>query len=320
MFQFFDNYFFGPAFTGMFKDGEDYLIKRDWSALNIFYTLLNIIMNMLELDLDLSMNERYMMLNFISTGMCGIAPIDNEVLNLGVQEMNNQSRYGLPVNVGLIDYTGKYYGRFIPYDGTNEDYADCVIVYWNKEHTPPIARLVYYANRLLELDCAISAAISNLKATVVVTCEKEQEEVVAKAWEEARKGKPVIVTYNGSSDFGNKPELMVNNLTGDILKQLMETYDKCIADFCIEFGINANVVMNKLSGISDKELAQTDQRTSITQNGILNEIKKGFEDANRLFGTTCSVDFNYDIIENGNNTQETSEEQEEDTNADEENI
>lgn len=294
MFDFYEQFLFGAAFGN--KNGEkDYLIRRDWSALNILYTLIDIVINLLKIDVEDSMNERYLLMNLIANGVCGITKLENgETVNLGMQDMNSMSRYGLPVNVGLIDYTGKDYGRFIPFTGNNEDIADCTLVYWNKEHTAPIIRLIKYADTLIRIENARNAAISNLKATVVVRCEAEQRKVVEAAWEAADSGKPVILTYNGNSDFGNQPELLVNNLTGDILKQLTETYDKTIADFCVEFGVNANVVMNKLSGVSDKELAQTDQRTSITLNGIVKEIQKGLDEANKMFGTNCKVSLNFD--------------------------
>ena len=301
MFDFYDYFFFG----GGCKRGRNALaeasINKEWAGLNIFYTLLNIVMNMMKLILPDTMDSRSSMLYMLNSGHFAITRIkngkydpDGELMNLNVSDMNNETPYGLPLNTGLIDFTGKSYGRFIPYTPTNKDVANCVIVYWNKKDVPPIYRILWYAKRLMELQAAISAAIANLKATVVVRCEKEQLDTVKKQWEASGKGLPIIFTYDSKKDSGNIPELLCNNLTGEVLKQLMETYDKTIADFCGEFGVNANMVLNKLSGVSDKELSQNDQRNEILINAVYNSIKEGLDIASKLFGEEMSVELSFE--------------------------
>lgn len=306
MFDFYNNFFFG-ANAGKHPNAlKEAKIKKNWAGLNIFYNLLDIVMNLLKLNLAEGMDERFAKLCLINSNMFVISKIKNgkhdetgELMNLNVCDMNNMTPYGLPLNMGLIDYTGKSYGRFIPYTATNKAIANCVMVRWSLLHVPPIYRIMWYANRLIDLQASISAAISNLKATVVVKCEKEQLATVKKAWTDAGDGLPVIFTYNGTSDFGNQPELLCNNVTGDILKQLMETYDKTLADFCSEFGINSNAILNKLSGVSDKELSQNEQKNEIVLNGIVNQIKDDLADANKMFGTNMSVELNFDNGYNG---------------------
>ena len=304
--DFYDNFFFGAGFAGIFGVGRksnalrDAKIKKNWSGLTIFYSLLNIVVNMLKFELPDTMSDRYMIMSLIDRGVCAITKIknnkyseDGELMNLSVSDMNNLTPYGLPLNVGLVDYAGKTYGRFIPYTPTNKGIANCVIIYWNMFNVPPIYRILWYAQRLTEIQASISAAIANLKATVVVRCEREQEQTVKKAWLNAGEGLPVIFTYNGSQDFGSQPELLSNNITGEVLKQLMETYDKTVADFCSEFGLSASMVLNKLSGVSDKELSQNDNKNEIVLNGTINSIRDGFKNVKELFGVELNVALNF---------------------------
>lgn len=313
MFDFYEFFFFGGGCKGHRNALAEAKINKNWAGLNIFYTLLNIVMNMVKLNLPKTMDARSSMLYLISSGHFAITRIKNgkydpegDLMNLNISDMNNMTPYGLPLNMGLIDFTGKSYGRFIPYTPTNIDIANCAIVYWNKKDVPPIYRILWYAKRLMELQSSISASISNLKGTVVVRCEKEQENVVKQAWRAADEGLPVIFTYKGAENFGNPPELLCNNITGDVLKQLQETYDKTIADFCGEFGVNANMVLNKLSGVSDKELSQNDQRNEILSNSVINSIRDGLNDAKMLFNEDMSVEFSFENMYNGDdeNTEE----------------
>lgn len=310
MFDFYDFFFFGMGCNSHRNALREAQIKKDWAGLNIFYTLLNIVMNILKPNLPDTMDSRSFMMYLICSGHVGITRIkdgkynpEGDLMNLNISDMNNMTPYGLPLNLGLVDFTGKSYGRFIPYSPTNKENADCVVVYWNRKDVPPIYRILWYAKRLVDLQASISASISNLKGTVVVRCEKEQEKAVKKAWQAAGEGLPVIFTYNGSSDFGSQPELLCNNLTGDILKQLMETYDKTIADFCGEFGVNANMVMNKLSGVSDKELSQNDERNEILLNTVLDSVKEGLKQASELFGEEMTVDLSFERVYNSDESE-----------------
>lgn len=310
LFDFYDFFFFGMGCDKHRNPLREAQIKKDWSGLNIFYTLLNIVMNIFNPKLPDTMDKRSFLLYLIVSGHVAITRIkdgkyneNGELMNLNISDLNNMSPYGLPINVGLVDFKGKSYGRFVPYSPITQEESDCVIVYWNKKDVPPIYRILWYAKRLVEIQSSISAAISNLKGTIVVRCEKEQEAMVKKAWAAAGEGLPVIFTYNGSSDFGNQPELLCNNLTGDILKQLIETYDKTLADFCSEFGISSNMVLNKLSGVSDLELAQNEQKNQILLNAINNTISDGLKIASEKFGEEMSVDLSFETVYNNDESE-----------------
>ena len=83
----------------------------------------------------------------------------------------------------------------------------------------------------------------------------------------------------------------------------METYDKTIADFCGEFGVNANMVMNKLSGVSDKELSQNDERNEILLNTVLDSVKEGLKQASELFGEEMTVDLSFERVYNSDESE-----------------
>ena len=299
MFDYLDGFLFGMGRKrGSYKGAvRDMQIKRNVNYWNIFTMLVTLVANRFKPKKGAfpdTMDYRYLMYCMINTGKAGITKIDNKIRNLDVISENNQSMYGYSIKCELVDYAGKNYGSFIPNSKVLDDVADCAIVYLSDTNIPPISRIWWYAERLNEIQTAISVAIANTKASVSISCEKEQVEVIKKMWLEAGNGLPLFVTYDGSSQFGNKPELISNPQTGDVLKVLIETYDKYLSDFCGEFGINNNDVMNKLSGVSDEELEQNEQKNSIILNDTLNKVREGLKKASDMFGEEIDIELNFD--------------------------
>lgn len=299
MFDYLAGFLFGfggstKSFKGAVRDAE---IKKNVSFWNIFCMLVTLVVNRfkpVEGKFPDTMDYRFLMMCILNTNKAGIARIDDNIRNLNIVSENVASFYGYPINVGLIDYSGKSYGQFIPNTKGNEDYADCAIVYGSNTECPAISRIWWYASRLNELQTQISTAITNLRATVAITCEKEQVKVVQDNWVKATNGMPLIISYDGSNQFGNKPELLCNPQTGDVLKILMETYDKTLSDFCGEFGIDNNQIMNKMSGVSEKELSQNGQKNQIILNQELNTIREYLKKASEMFDTEIDIELNFD--------------------------
>lgn len=289
MYEFFDVFFFGM--NSKKSVSEDYKLNKKWAGLNIFYELLAMVLGRFNYNLPETMDDRYFELCLISRSMNGTAiGKDGAVSNYKIGYGNRLSKYGYFNNVNLMDYMGRSQGQFIP-DLPGNVMPDCVITYDNKFNIPPIYRIMWYANRLTELQGSISSCIGNLKGTVIFKCTKEQEPAIKRAWKNANDGSPVIIAFDlneGANDL--EPQVMTSQQTGEILKQLQEAYDKTMADFLTEFGINANGVINKLSGISDSELMQNDQARQINLMNAFEMRKKGIEKINAMFGTNCSVE------------------------------
>ena len=289
MYNFFDMFFFGVG--GKAKSASDYYkLNKRWGGINIFYALLALVLGRFEYELPEGMDERFFELALISRGVNGTARgRDGEIGNFTVGYGNKFSKYGYYNNVQLMDFMGLSQGSFIP-DCPGNLMPDCVLTYDNKYNIPPIFRIKWYAERLCSIQGSIAACIANMKGTVIFKCTKEQEPAIKRAWKNADDGTPVIISFAaGEGGMDLDPEVITNPQTGDILKQLQEAYDKTLSDFLTEFGINANGVINKLSGVSSQELEQNDQARAINLQNALIMREKGIKQINEMFGLNCKV-------------------------------
>lgn len=289
MYNFFDFFFFGMNSKKSVSD--QFKLNKKWAGLQIFYELLALVLGRFKYDLPDTMDDRFFELILITRGVNGTAfGNDKELGNFSVGYGNQFSKYGYYNNVNLMDYMGLSQGQFIP-DLPGNVQPDCVLTYDNKYNIPPIFRIQRYAERLTEIQGSIATCIANMKGTVMFKCSKEQEPAIKRAWKNANDGSPVIISFNqGEGAMDMDPEVITNPQTGDILKSLHEEYDKTMAEFLTEFGINANGVVNKLSGISGEELRQNDQAREINLRNALDMRKKGIEKINKMFGVNASVE------------------------------
>lgn len=293
--EFFDLFFFGALFSGKDKNKKA-LFDKKWTALNTFYNLLSIVMNRFLYKLPETMDKRFLELCLLTHNQAGIAKVDGKVKNFSVISTGARSSYGYPTNYSLCDFMGKSVGRFIP-NTPDAIGADSVLMFNDEYNIAPISRIIWYANRMTELQTSISAAIANLKGSTVVRCSKEQKSAVEKAWRMAQNGVPIIICFDDNTGaLQQPPEVITNPQTPEILISLQENYDKTIAQFCAEFGINSNIVVNKLSGISDNELAQNNQLIEIKLNTEFNQRKKGLQQINEMFGTDATIELNYNVV------------------------
>lgn len=288
MYNFFDFFFFGMNSKKSVSDY--YKLNKKWAGLQIFYELLSLVLGRFIYDLPETMDDRFFELILLTNGVNGTAiGRDGELGNFRVGYGNQFSKYGYYNNVNLMDYMGMSQGIYIP-DCPGNVLPDCVLTYDNKYNIPPILRIKWYAERLTQIQGSIAACIANLKGSVIFKCTKEQEPAIKRAWKNADDGSPVIISFApGEGGMDVDPDVITNPQTGEILKQLQEAYDKTMADFLTEFGINANGVINKLSGISDDELKQNDQARQLNLQNALGMREKGIEKINKMFGVQCSV-------------------------------
>ena len=284
-YMFFDNYFS--------KDKNRLKINKTWNARLIFYRLLSIVMGRFKYTLPETMDARFLELSLIQAGFAGVAEINGDLMNLQVVAGSSFSPYGYLVNYNLVDYMGRDYGRFIPDTPGQRDIANSVYIMDNPRNVPPIFRIKWYAERLCTIQTSIDAAIKNLRAGAVVVCPKEQEAPVKKAFSQIDDGAAIVLAYNENNAFIDPPKILTNPQTPEVLKALMESYDKTLANFLTEFGINSNAVINKLSGVSDNELAQNEEATDIALQQALECRRDGMERIEKMFGVPCSVDINY---------------------------
>lgn len=287
--NFFDIFFFGMNSKKSVSDY--YKINKKWAGLNIFYQLLSLVLSRFVYTLPETMDDRFFELILLTNGVNGTGVgKDNELGNFKVGYGNQFSKYGYYNVVNLMDYMGLSQGTYIP-DCPGNVMPDCVLTYDNKYNIPPLSRILWYAEQLTRIRSSITTCIANMKGTVMFKCTKDQEPAIKRAWINADDGSPVIISFNpneGSMDLD--PEVLTNPQTADILKGLHEEYDKTFSEFLTEFGINANGVVNKLSGISSDELKQNDQSRELNLLSAFEMRKQGIEKINKMFGVNAKVE------------------------------
>lgn len=292
MYNFFDAFFFDSFGTDKNRSVSDYYkLNKKWGGLNIFYSNLAMVMGRFDYELEDTMDDRSFELCLLADGINGTAKAqDGEINNMKVGAGNKFQKYLYFNNVQLMDMMGRSQGIYIP-DLKGNVLADCVLTYDNKYNIPPISRILYHSIRMADIQGSIATTIANMKGSIVFRCNvPEQKNAIKRAWMEADEGAPVIIApKKGEGEMDLEPEVIANPITGDILKTLQEQYDKTFADFLTEFGINANGVVNKLSGVSGDELHQNDQARRINLLNALKSREEGIEKINKMFGTHCKV-------------------------------
>lgn len=305
--EFFDAFFFGPGRRKNGRKGAS--IQKGWTGLNIFYRLLNLTLSRFKWNnLPDTMDARFLEMCLVTDAQAAVANTDKGIMNLRVMSGNPLSPYGYYNTIQLGDYQGRYYGNYIP-DCPGNVMPDAVLVYDNIYNVPTISRIKWYADRLTDIDTGIRAALGNLKATTIIQCTKEQEPAVRRAWDAADVGVPVIFSFGQMEGaFSQPPAIITNPQTAEILKSLQEAYDKTMSQFLEEMGIESHGVINKLSGVSEGELARTEQATHLNLQQALDMRIQACEKMSDLFGLDVSVekrtsdeDFNFSIMEGGRN-------------------
>lgn len=288
--NFFDFFFFGCG-TGSKKSISDqYKISKRWAGLNIFYGLLSILMGRFIYDLPEGMDARFFELTLLAQGSnLTCRDKSGELGNYYIGYGNKFNKYGYYNNAQAMDFMGLSHGNYIPNCPGNIE-PDAVITYDNLINTPPIMRIKWYADRLTDIQGSINACLANLKGCVIIRCSKEQEPAVRRAWSNANDGSPVIISFApGEGGFDIEPEIITNPQTGEILKELQESFDKYLSMFLSEYGINSNGVINKMSGVGDQELKQNDQMRQLNLDQSFRMRQKGIDEINEMFGVQASV-------------------------------
>lgn len=305
MFEFYDSFFFGSNKKSLSDIG---IQNKKWSGLLIFYKLLDLVTGRFTYGLPDSMSDRFLEMCLICSGQAAIIEKDGELLNLRITAGNTVSRYGYYNNFQLVDYSGRSYGNFIPNCPGNIG-ADAALIRNRKScSVPPIYRIKWYADRLTRIQGSINSCIMNMRGSTVIQCSKEQEKPIRKAFQDAEDGVPVILSFNEfEGGYQAAPTIITNPQTPALLKELQEAYDKTMADFLTEFGINAHGVINKLAGVSTRELEQNAQATEIALKADYNARIEDLAKAAEMFGSaplTCEIAFDTDYNDNVNDEEE----------------
>lgn len=292
MINFYDNFFFGCSGSRKRNafDDKQIIIQKNQTGLNTFYKLISLVIGRFTYNIPKSCDSRFLEMCYMYDGCAGFIEYEGQPINLEINGSASFDRFGYPNSYNLVDFMGKNYGRFIPDTSSNEGFSNSIYSRAIGYDVVPLSRIYWYAERLTDIQASISAAIANLKGSTIIQCSKEQERVVKRAYQKADNGMPIVLAFGeGEGAFSMDPKVITNPQTPEILTTLQETYDKTFASFLEEFGINANGVINKLSGVSDAELEQNEQSINIKLMNDLNMRKDTMKRCAEMFGGTQEV-------------------------------
>lgn len=251
-------------------------------------------------------------------GACGFAKykqtageyVEETWRNFRVTGLDSLSFYGYPNSCTLTDYAGHVAGKFLPVqEQETANVANCALIYDNFTGWSPLFTVMYFTERLSQLNTSIGACVQNILGTSIISCSREQAREVEKQREGAYIGVPFIVRYDDTEIRPPRPELIATDGAGEELKILYEAFDKTHADFLQSIGVRVNNEMNKKSGITPMEIVENRMNVDLILNAAYAARLKGIELAERigLSGLSVSLDnfesLTGDYDKNGNRIQ-----------------
>lgn len=210
--------------------------------------------------------------------------LDNVWLSAIVSAENNLSHYAKPTTVTLSDYTGRVKGRFFPVlqELSADLIANCAIVRDNYTGQLPILNVMYYTERLLEIDTSIRACVKNILGTSMIVCSEEQAKTYRAARDAAELGVPYVLSFSKINPEELPVQLMATPGASEELKTLYEAADKVKADYLQSIGIRVNNEMDRRSGITPIEIVENRQNIDQSINSYLEARKVGIKECERI--------------------------------------
>ena len=149
-----------------------------------------------------------------------------------------------------------------------------------------------YAETLASYDKAIKVALMNSNVNLASFAkDKKQAEEIRTAYASATEGEPLII-FDKGLEPEDKEKLLVpltNHDTTALLDKLLTTRRMVVNNFLTEIGIeNANI--NKKERLNTDEVNANNEEVTAIINVVYENIKKGFDKANELFGLNMSVE------------------------------
>ena len=223
-------------------------------------------------------------------------------------------------NFGVIPQHCSLYGYNVMYQPTNvmianpllrgtlnpEIGTECALIRMQPDYGSAWDIVCHYAD-LKALACE-SAAVNlvNSKLAYVFACtSKSAAETFKKLYDQISNGNPAAFTDKSLFDDDGNPAWMEfqNNLKQNyIVSDLLQDMAKIDSMFNTEIGI-PNVNIAKESGVSKSEIMSNNVETRSKAEIWLDEIRKGVENANELFGLNISVNFRFnenEVLTDGN--------------------
>lgn len=171
---------------------------------------------------------------------------------------------------------------------------DCVILKAFDDRIGYSDLLNDYSNTLALFDKAIKVALMNANVNLASFAkDKKQAQEIKTAYACATEGEPLILFDKGLEPEERKDLLvpLTNHDTTALLDKLLTSRRMVVNNFLTEIGVeNANI--NKKERLNTDEVNANNEEVVAVSNVVLDNIKKGFDKANELWGTNLTVTLN----------------------------
>ena len=275
-----------------------------------YFKLLDLIINMFEYrNLPAGISKRDLELNLLITGHATIIAKKDGTLFTPLTSLYGYDEYYQPTKAVFAN----------PVVITSKEYTigeDCIVVYNNslqdsifyvKADSGLNTFIQRYARQLADIESTINIYTVNSRLTSIpVSNDNAVMESLKSFFKNLTIGKRAIVS--DSSIIENFRNVDINR-TGikDGVNDWLIARDKILEQFYRDLGIR--MTNQKKAQVNTDEVESNDQLLLISSDDMLKARKKGYEEANNMFGTSIEVRLNplYDIknVEGGNGNNET---------------
>ena len=164
---------------------------------------------------------------------------------------------------------------------------DCALVKISYDYRGILDIIYRYAYMLAECDCSISVNLMNSKVAFIGLVESKQQANSMKAmYDMISKGEPAVFVKGSQI---NQDTILYNHVKENFIAsdiQLLKR--KIMSEFLTEIGVN-NANTEKRERLTDNEVEANDSEIQLNAGYWLDNIKEGFEVANRLYNLNLSI-------------------------------
>lgn len=166
---------------------------------------------------------------------------------------------------------------------------ECVPIYNNNLMEGSAGDVMYFAQKLTNVDKTINVNLENLKQPYLILAPEGQELSVEKMMQKRSNGEPFILMYeNGMKNIEIKPfNFDVKNYT----KELQEVKQNIMSEALTFFGID-NVNIYKRERLTSGEVEQNNDQISINRESMFKARKTACEKINAMFNLNVDVKTN----------------------------
>lgn len=172
------------------------------------------------------------------------------------------------------------------------DENDSVIIWNNMIRLPEYGRMMYYANKLAEIDRAIDVNVKGQKFPIAILCSENQILTLKNVYKQYDGNEPFI--FGDDSLDLNKAMQAVNTGSPFVADKLQDLKNNKWAEAMMCLGI-PNSPTDKKERLVANEANVSQGGTLASRSSRLEMRKRACDEINRMFGLNIDVEYNQDL-------------------------